>query len=62
MMHLILLYPLYPHGGAAGSDRTSVWRSQSTRPGGGVRVPAVAPGKPAGGGQHPGSGGSLPEG
>lgn len=55
----MLLYPLYPHGGAAGSDRTSVWHSQSTHAAGGVRVPAAAAGKPAGWGQHPGAGESL---
>ncbi len=58
----MLLLLLCPHGGAAGSGGTSVWHSQSARPGEGVRVPAAAAGEPAGGRRHPGAGESVPEG
>lgn len=58
----MLLFLLCPHNDAAGSDRTSVWHSQYTCPGGGVRVPVAAAGGAAGGRQHPGAGESVPEG
>lgn len=58
----MLLSLLCPHGGAAGTGRSSVWHSQSACPGGGVGVPASLAGKPAGGRQHPGAGEGVPEG
>ena len=58
----MLLFPLCPHGGAAGSGWASVWHSRPARPGGGVRVPAAAAGEPAGRHQHPGAGERVPEG
>lgn len=53
---------MHPHGGAAGSGRTSVWHSPSARSGAGVRVRAAAAALSGGRHQHPGAGEGLPEG